>query len=86
MAKFIDESGNDGFILVSFGSAARISEAPESLRNIFFTAFKNSRTRFVWKWEGERPAEMPGNVFTADWLPQAEILGTTIKPSFGTEQ
>lgn len=75
MVKFMDESGKDGFILVSFGSAAYISEAPEDYRNIFYEAFKNSKTRFIWKWEGERPNEMPANVLTADWLPQAEILG-----------
>ncbi len=80
ISQFIKESGEAGFILVSFGSSAKIIEAPAELRNIFYTAFRNSKTRFVWKWDGPRPAEMPDNVITAEWLPQQDILGMTLLP------
>ena len=34
-----------------------------------------SQMNFVWKYEGERHAKIPPNVFTANWLPQQAILG-----------
>ncbi|CAG7731243.1 unnamed protein product [Allacma fusca] len=72
--KFADESGDSGFIYVSFGSAVQFSKAKPQLRDAFFKAFENSPVRFIWKWEGPRPKEMPSNVLTASWMPQADVL------------
>lgn len=75
MLRFINEGGDDGFVLVSFGSGARISDAPEEIQNIFFTALGTTKTRFIFKWEDERPANMPDNIMISNWIPQQEILG-----------
>jgi len=75
MEDFIKKGGNEGFIFVSFGSAAKIGKADPELRNKFFNAFKNIKKPILWKWEGPRPSDMPSNVFTADWMPQQAILG-----------
>ncbi|CAG7727563.1 unnamed protein product [Allacma fusca] len=72
--KFMDETGEDGFIYVSFGSAIQISKASPDIKQAFFRAFGNSTTRFIWKWDGPVPSEKPHNVITESWLPQAEIL------------
>lgn len=73
MEDFISQS--DGFILVSFGSEARIGNAPKELRDAFFNAFRNTKSKFIWKWEGPRPEDMPPNVFTTSWIPQQSVLG-----------
>jgi len=44
-------------------------------QEIFFAAFGNSTFKFIWKYEGEIiPKGMPGNVFTAKWIPQQSVL------------
>jgi len=75
MEDFIAGGGAEGFIYVSFGSAAKLSSGPKYLQDLFFRAFKNSKIRFLWRWEGSRPANMPENVYTAEWMPQQAILG-----------
>ena len=81
--KFIDESGDAGFIYVSFGTGAQISKADPEMQRQFFYALGNSSTRFVWKWESKKvPEEMPKNVITASWMPQADILGPITHPIY----
>lgn len=74
MNKFIEESGEAGFILVSFGSAANMSAAPEELINVFINAFKTTNCRFIWKWDIARPNNLSSNVFTSKWIPQQRLL------------
>ena len=72
----MNETGPAGFIYVSFGSAARLSRLPPDIRSVFFTAMKNnSNVKFLLKWDGEIPKDMPENAFTASWLPQQNVLG-----------
>lgn len=71
----MNKSGRDGFIYVSFGSAAKLSRLPPDVRQTFFTAMRNSRTNFLLKWDGDIPEDMPKNTFTAAWLPQQRVLG-----------
>jgi len=72
---FIGGSGDNGFVYVSFGSEADMAKAPQNIREIFFKSFGKSKTKFLWRWNGERPKEMPGNVLTASWMPQQDVLG-----------
>jgi UDP:flavonoid glycosyltransferase YjiC (YdhE family) len=73
--KFISESGDEGFILVSFGGEAKISSIPKETLDIFFKAFERRKVRILLKWEKERPKELPAHVLTVPWYPQKEILG-----------
>lgn len=53
-----------------------VNRLPKQLRQSFFDAvasFKN--VRFLWKWDGKIPDNMPSNVLTMEWFPQQEILG-----------
>jgi len=75
MADFIEGGGDAGFIYVSFGGLADITTAPQEFLNILYKAFGESKVRFVWKRNGERPKEMPTNVYTKDWMPQKDIIG-----------
>ncbi|CAG7732911.1 unnamed protein product, partial [Allacma fusca] len=74
LEKFINESGPNGFMYVSFGSAAKISEAPKEFRSMFYNALGKSNLRFVWKYETDRTADIPPNVYVGKWMPQQAIL------------
>ncbi len=74
MANFIDSTGEDGFIYVSFGSDADLSKARPEFQQIFLDVFFKSKANFVWK--RSQPTEAPRkNVYTSEWMPQQEILG-----------
>jgi glucuronosyltransferase len=79
MDEFIQGNGDQGFIYVSLGSSAKSTDFPDALKDVFFHTFGNSSVRFLWKWESEVPKEMPKNVFTSDWMPQQDILGTNMQ-------
>jgi glucuronosyltransferase len=75
LAKFMDESGPDGVVFVSFGTYAKASTLPaETLSTLYqvFGSFKS--TRFIWKFDIDRPKDMPENIITVNWAPQQEIL------------
>jgi glucuronosyltransferase len=71
---FMNGTGSNGFFYVSFGSAAELAKMPAGLRNTFFNAMSNSKTKFLLKWSGEVPPDMPKNVFTVSWVPQQNVL------------
>ncbi|CAG7697976.1 unnamed protein product [Allacma fusca] len=74
MEAFMNNTGRDGFIYVSFGSAVQIPHMSAEQRNIFFTAMRTAKTNFFLKWSGDIPKDLPKNVFTASWVPQQTIL------------
>ena len=72
---FIEESEDEGFIFISFGSLVKMSSMPEHLAQTMFDAIKDFKTRFLWRWDGERPNNLPANVLIRKWFPQQDILG-----------
>ena len=74
----LDGSGNDGFIIVSFGSILKGAEIPSDIRNIFLSTFARLPQRIIWKWEDkDKLAEeaIPANVKLVSWLPRQDLLG-----------
>lgn len=74
MEKFIRQGGDAGFIYISFGSAIKISTVSPKVLGIFFETIRSSKLRFLWKWEGETPADAPANVYFHKWFPQLDVL------------
>ena len=76
---FVNNSGDDGFIVVSFGSILKGSRIPENVRRIFLNTFGRLRQRVIWKWEDDENSdskiEIPSNVKLMSWLPQQDLLG-----------
>jgi hypothetical protein len=63
-------------VLISFGSFAQVSAMPAKTREALYNVLRSfSKIRFIWKWDEERPAEMPVNVMTSKWVPQQVLLG-----------
>ncbi|KAI9556581.1 UDP-glycosyltransferase 208A1 [Daphnia sinensis] len=79
LSSFLDNSGDAGFIIVSFGSMLRGDELPKQFRKIFMSTFARLKQRVVWKWENESRFDeegepIPKNIKTISWLPQRELL------------
>ncbi|XP_064092111.1 UDP-glycosyltransferase UGT5-like isoform X2 [Macrobrachium nipponense] len=70
-----EESGEDGFIFFSLGTAIKSADLPESHRQVLIKTFGSLRQRVLWKWDDESMPGMPPNVRVAKWLPQQDILG-----------
>ncbi|KAI9556580.1 UDP-glycosyltransferase 208A1 [Daphnia sinensis] len=79
LLSFLDDSGDAGFIVVSFGSMLRGDDVPDHFCQIFLSTFARLSQRVIWKWEDKRKLEhqqqpIPSNVKTMPWLPQQELL------------
>ncbi|XP_064092115.1 UDP-glycosyltransferase UGT5-like isoform X3 [Macrobrachium nipponense] len=75
LGKWAEESGEDGFIFFSLGTAVKSVDLPESHRQMLVGAFGSLKQRILWKWDDESIPGMPPNVRVAKWLPQQDILG-----------
>lgn len=71
---FMDASGDDGVILVSFGTVLRASMMSEEMLSTLTNVFRQLKQRVLWKWESEDMADKPDNVMLSKWLPQQDIL------------
>lgn len=66
----------DDFVFISFGSIVDVNRLPTRLRKHFFDAIASfTNVRFLWKWDGEVPNDVPNNVLTMKWFPQQLLLG-----------
>ncbi|XP_059350962.1 UDP-glycosyltransferase UGT5-like [Daphnia carinata] len=79
LLSFLDDSGDAGFIVVSFGSMLRGDDVPDRFCQIFLSTFARLSQRVIWKWEDKQKLDhqqkpIPSNVKTMPWLPQRELL------------
>lgn len=74
--KTFADGANDGFIVFTLGSNAKVSTMPENIKQIFIRVFARLPQRVFWKWETEMEmSEVSPNVKLVDWLPQQDLLG-----------
>ncbi|XP_078573757.1 UDP-glucuronosyltransferase 2C1-like [Branchiostoma floridae x Branchiostoma japonicum] len=69
---FVQSSGDDGVIVVSFGSIVKTMSAER--REVFAAAFARLRQKVVWRYTGEKPAGLGNNTKLMGWLPQNDLL------------
>ena len=75
MNDFLNNATN-GAVLIAFGSTIDLSKMPLYFKNIFFEVIHRfPEIQFIWRWDGELPANHPKNLKVAKWLQQYEILG-----------
>uniref|UniRef100_A0A0N5A4Y8 glucuronosyltransferase n=1 Tax=Parastrongyloides trichosuri TaxID=131310 RepID=A0A0N5A4Y8_PARTI len=68
---------NDNFFLITFGSIAKTSDMPISMKISLFNAFKYfPNTTFILKYENIKKDifRYSGNVFLVKWLPQLSLM------------
>ncbi|CAL4092366.1 unnamed protein product, partial [Meganyctiphanes norvegica] len=75
LEEWAQNSGEAGFIYMSFGSIVKPSEMPEEWRQVFIKAFSSIDQKVLWKFDQETMADLPDNVVLRKWLPQQDILG-----------
>ncbi|XP_021955947.1 UDP-glucuronosyltransferase 2B20-like [Folsomia candida] len=68
-------SGDNGFILLSFGTFAAINNLPIHLQHVFFNAMKAvPKYQFLVKYNQDRPDWVPKNVHTLKWVQQQDLI------------
>eukprot|EP00058_Branchiostoma_floridae_P009842 XP_002595330.1 hypothetical protein BRAFLDRAFT_87567 [Branchiostoma floridae] len=72
---FMQSSGNDGVIVVSFGSIVKTMSKEK--REMFAAVFARLRQKVVWRYPesmGEKPPGLGNNTKLISWLPQNDLL------------
>lgn len=69
---FLDKA-TEGVVVFSFGSLMRKYDV--HWQKIFASALGRLPYKVLWKFQGNVSVNVPDNVYLADWIPQAEILG-----------
>uniref|UniRef100_A0A3P9BIW5 Glucuronosyltransferase n=1 Tax=Maylandia zebra TaxID=106582 RepID=A0A3P9BIW5_9CICH len=70
---FVQSSGDHGFILMSLGTF--VTELPSDITNEIAAAFAKLPQKVIWKYKGDRPANLGNNTLLVDWMPQNDLLG-----------
>ncbi|MCJ8747653.1 hypothetical protein PDJAM_G00155900 [Pangasius djambal] len=66
------EGSEHGIVVFTLGSL--VPAMPREKAAIFFQAFSRIPQRVLWRYMGEVPHEVPGNVKLMKWLPQNDLL------------
>ncbi|XP_035692833.1 UDP-glucuronosyltransferase 2C1-like [Branchiostoma floridae] len=72
LEKFVQSSGDDGVVLVTFGSM--IAAMPSELADMLAAAFARLPQKVVWRYAGTPPPSLGPNTRTMDWVPQNNLL------------
>ncbi|XP_078614261.1 UDP-glucuronosyltransferase 2C1-like [Branchiostoma floridae x Branchiostoma japonicum] len=72
LEEFVQSSGDDGVVLVTFGSM--IAAMPAELANMLAAAFARLPQKVVWRYVGTPPPSLGPNTKTMEWVPQNDIL------------
>ncbi|XP_035681657.1 UDP-glucuronosyltransferase 2A3-like [Branchiostoma floridae] len=72
MEAFVQSSGDDGMIVVSFGSMFKTMSTEK--QEVFAAAFARLRQKVVWRYVGEKPTGLGNNTKLLAWLPQNDLL------------
>ncbi|XP_066283174.1 UDP-glucuronosyltransferase 2C1-like [Branchiostoma lanceolatum] len=72
MEAFVQSAGDDGVIVVSFGSMVKTMSTER--RDVLAAAFARLRQKVVWRYVGEKPTGLGNNTKLLAWLPQNDLL------------
>ncbi|CAH1245050.1 UGT2B11 [Branchiostoma lanceolatum] len=72
MEKFVQSSGDDGVILVTFGSM--VAAMPAEIADMLAAAFARLPQKIVWRYAGTPPPSLGSNTKTMEWVPQNDLL------------
>lgn len=81
---FLNQAGDENALLFSLGSHIKSAQMPEEVLSMFVNVFNRLPYDIVWKFEGDRPANLSSNVITRSWLPQQDVLGHSSIGAFFT--
>lgn len=70
---FVQSSGDHGVIIMTLGTL--LAELPQNIAEEIAAAFAQLPQKVVWRYKGQRPANLGNNTLTVNWLPQNDLLG-----------
>ncbi|KAL9965233.1 hypothetical protein ACROYT_G029004 [Oculina patagonica] len=73
LENFFTSSGDDGVIVVAFGSM--VSSLPPKTLNMLAKVLSRMKQKVLWKIKGNLLTSKTSNIKTVDWMPQNEVLG-----------
>ncbi len=75
LEQFMRSSGDNGVIVVSFGSYIKSTYMEKHVLSGMVKVFGELKQNVIWKWENDTLEDRPENVLVRKWLPQQDLLG-----------
>ncbi|XP_044213785.1 UDP-glucuronosyltransferase 2C1-like isoform X1 [Thunnus albacares] len=73
LEEFVQSSGDHGIIMMTLGTL--VGKLPEDIAEEIAAAFAQMPQKVVWRYMGQRPANLGNNTLLVKWLPQNDLLG-----------
>ncbi|XP_034060737.1 UDP-glucuronosyltransferase 2C1-like [Gymnodraco acuticeps] len=70
---FVQSSGEHGVIMMTLGTL--LSNLPQDVAEEIAAAFAQLPQKVIWRYMGQRPANLGNNTLMVDWMPQNDLLG-----------
>ncbi|XP_054475185.1 UDP-glucuronosyltransferase 2A1-like [Anoplopoma fimbria] len=84
LEEFVQSSGDHGVIMMTLGTLVR--KLPRGVTEEIAAAFAQLPQKVVWRYMGQRPANLGNNTLIVNWLPQKDLLGHPKTPVFVTHR
>ncbi|KAM9352649.1 UDP-glucuronosyltransferase 2C1-like [Symphorus nematophorus] len=73
LEEFVQSSGDHGVIMMTLGTL--VGTLPKDIAEEIAAAFAQLPQKVVWRYMGEKPANLGSNTLMVNWLPQNDLLG-----------
>ncbi|XP_034541134.1 UDP-glucuronosyltransferase 2C1-like isoform X2 [Notolabrus celidotus] len=73
LEEFVQSSGDHGVIVMTLGTL--VANLPLDVTEEIAAAFSQLPQKVVWRYMGQRPANLGNNTLLVNWLPQKDLLG-----------
>lgn len=73
LEEFVQSSGDHGVIVMTLGTL--VAKLPQDVTEEIAAAFSQLPQKVIWRYMGQRPANLGNNTLLVDWLPQKDLLG-----------
>lgn len=73
LEEFVQSSGDHGVIMMTLGTL--VGKLPQDVAEEIAAAFAQLPQKVVWRYLGQRPANLGNNTLLVNWLPQKDLLG-----------
>ncbi|XP_054588913.1 UDP-glucuronosyltransferase 2C1 [Nothobranchius furzeri] len=73
LEEFVQSSGDHGVVIMTLGTLVR--NLPEEVSEEIAAAFAQLPQKVIWRYVGQRPANLGSNTLLVNWLPQNDLLG-----------
>ncbi|XP_035859431.1 UDP-glucuronosyltransferase 2B4-like isoform X3 [Sander lucioperca] len=73
LEEFVQSSGDHGVIMMTLGTL--VEKLPQDVAEEIAAAFSQLPQKVVWRYIGQKPANLGNNTLLVNWLPQNDLLG-----------